>query len=376
MAHWHGRRRRIDQGTTSTRCILFDHDAQIVAVEQVEHRQLLPQPGWVEHDAAEIWTNTRRVIGGALARAELQARRRRGRSASPTSARRRWSGTARPASRSARRSSGRTPARRPICDELGALDGGAERYRDADRTAAGHLLRRAEGALAARQRRRRAGARRQGELAFGTIDSWLVWNLTGGVDGGLHVTDATNAVAHHADGSGHPAVGRRDRRRDGRAAGDAARDPLVLGGVREGARAAARWPACRSPGILGDQQAATFGQACLEPGEAKNTYGTGNFLLLNTGTEQGAQRERPADDGLLRARRQPPGLRARGVDRGHRLAGAVAARQPRPDLGRRARSRRWRRTVDDNGGAYFVPGVLRPVRARTGAPTPAARSSG
>ncbi|PZS25925.1 MAG: glycerol kinase, partial [Pseudonocardiales bacterium] len=262
----------IDQGTTSTRCMLFDHDAQVLARDQVEHRQHLPRAGWVEHDAAEIWANTRVVLAGALARAELGPGdvaaigitnqretavvwdRSTGEPIAPAMV---WQDT-------------RTQA---ICDELGALGGGAERYRarvglPIATYFAGPkvrwLLDNVDGARA------RAEA---GELAFGTIDTWLVWNLSGGTDGGVHVTDVTNAsrtmlmdldtlqwapdIAAEMD---IPLAMLPEIRSSSE----------VYADVRE------RGPLAGVPiaGILGDQQAATFGQACLQPGEAKNTYGT------------------------------------------------------------------------------------------------------
>ncbi|MCW2594216.1 MAG: glpK3, partial [Jatrophihabitans sp.] len=183
----------IDQGTTSTRCIIFDHDARVVAVEQVEHRQGLPQRGWVEHDAREIWSNTRTVMGGALARAELTAgdvaaigitnqrettvvwNRKTGEPVGPAIV---WQDT-------------RTQA---ICNELGALGGGADRYRAQvglplatyfAGPKARWILDNVDGAR---------GQADHGGLSFGTVDSWLLWNLTGGaLDGGVHVTDPTNA---------------------------------------------------------------------------------------------------------------------------------------------------------------------------------------
>jgi glycerol kinase len=182
----------IDQGTTSTRCILFDHDARIVAVEQLEHDQHLPRRGWVEHDAAQIWANTRTVMGGALAKAECTSEdvaaigitnqrettvvwdRTTGEPIAPAIV---WQDT-------------RTQA---ICDELAAAGDGVDRFRARvglplatyfAGPKARWLLDHVDGA------RRRA---ENGELAFGTIDTWLLWNLTGGLDGGVHVTDATNA---------------------------------------------------------------------------------------------------------------------------------------------------------------------------------------
>ncbi|MDT4891461.1 MAG: glycerol kinase [Pseudonocardiales bacterium] len=338
----------IDQGTTSTRCILFDHDAHIVAVEQVEHRQMLPRAGWVEHDPAEIWSNTRAALAGAAARAELRS----GDVAAVGITNQRettvvWDrATGEPIAPAIVWQDTRT---QDICDELGALGGGAERYRE--RTGlplatyfAGPkvrwLLDNVDGA------RRRA---ENGELAFGTIDSWLVWNLSGG----LHVTDPTNASRTMlmdlaslqwdesiADEMGVPTAMLPEIRSSSE----------VYAEVRE------RGPLAGVPiaGILGDQQAATFGQACLRPGEAKNTYGTGNFLLLNTGTQPVL-----SDNGLITtvcyALGDEPPVYA--------LEGSIAVTGSlvqwlRDNLGliaSAAEIETLARTVDDNGGAYFVP---------------------
>jgi glycerol kinase len=338
----------IDQGTTSTRCILFDHDARIVAVEQLEHRQLLPRAGWVEHDAVEIWSNTRAVLAGAAARAEVRSRdiaavgitnqrettviwdRTTGEPIAPAIV---WQDT-------------RTQA---ICDELGALGGGAERYRD--RTGlplatyfagpkARWLLDNVDGA------RKRA---ENGDLAFGTIDSWLVWNLSGG----HHVTDATNA-------SRTMLMDLATLQWDGSIADEMGVPTDMLPEIRSSSEAYAevreRGPLAGVPiaGILGDQQAATFGQACLRPGEAKNTYGTGNFLLLNTGTHPVL-----SENGLITtvcyALGDEPPVYA--------LEGSIAVTGSlvqwlRDNLGlisSAAEIETLARTVDDNGGAYFVP---------------------
>ena len=254
----------IDQGTTSTRCILFDHDARIVAVEQVEHAQILPRRGWVEHDPIEIWTNTRRVLAGALgARRADGARRRRDRHHQPARDDRRVGPRDRRAGRH-RRSSGRTPARR-----RSATSSAAGRRRRplprAHRAAAGHLLRRAEGALDPRQRRRRACAGRGGELAFGTIDTLAALEPHRRRDGGVHVTDATNAsrtllmdldtlewVPEIADEMGIPLA-------------MLPRDPLVVRGVRRRSRERGRWPACRSPASSATSRRRRSGRPASSP---------------------------------------------------------------------------------------------------------------
>jgi len=342
----------IDQGTTSTRCILFDHDARVVAVEQLEHDQLLPRRGWVEHDAEQIWVNTRTVMGGALAKAECTSDdvaaigitnqrettvvwdRTTGRPIAPAIV---WQDT-------------RTQA---ICDELAAAGDGVDRFRA--RTGlplatyfagpkARWLLDEVDGARARAEK---------GELAFGTIDTWLLWNLTGGVDGGVHVTDPTNAsrtllmdldtlewVPELAEELGVPLAMLPEIRTSAE----------VYGHVRH------RGPLAGVPiaGILGDQQAATFGQACLEVGEAKNTYGTGNFLLLNTGTDKVL-----SNNGLLTT----VCYAMPGKDPVYALEGSIAVTGSlvqwlRDNLGlisSAAEVEALARTVDDNGGAYFVP---------------------
>jgi glycerol kinase len=342
----------IDQGTTSTRCILFDHDAKVVAVEQVEHRQILPRPGWVEHDAAEIWTNTRRVLGGAVGRAEVKASdivaigitnqretavvwdRASGEPVGPAIV---WQDT-------------RTQT---ICNDLGELGGGADRYRA--RTGlplatyfAGPKVRWIlDNVDGARERADR------GDLAFGTVDSWLLWNLSGGVDGGVHMTDATNAsrtllmdldtldwVPEIADEMGVPVAMLPEIRTSSEVYAKA-REKGALGGVP-------------IAGILGDQQAATFGQACLEPGEAKNTYGTGNFLLLNTGTEKVM-----SDNGLLTT----VCYALEGHDTVYALEGSIAVtgslvqwlRDNLKLISDASEIEELARSVDDNGGAYIVP---------------------
>ncbi|MCW2657730.1 MAG: glpK, partial [Jatrophihabitans sp.] len=343
----------IDQGTTSTRCIIFDHDARVVAVEQVEHRQGLPQRGWVEHDAREIWSNTRTVMGGALARAELTAgdvaaigitnqrettvvwNRKTGEPLGPAIV---WQDT-------------RTQA---ICNELGALGGGADRYRAQvglplatyfAGPKACWILDNVDGAR---------GQADNGGLSFGTVDSWLLWNLTGGAtDGGVHVTDPTNAsrtmlmdldtlqwVPQIADEMTIPL----------------SMLPEIRSSSEEYGTVRARGPLAGVPiaGILGDQQAATFGQACLEIGEAKNTYGTGNFLLLNTGTDKVL-----SENGLLTT----ICYALPGQDPVYALEGSIAVTGSlvqwlRDNLGLINSAddvEALARSVDDNGGAYFVP---------------------
>lgn len=272
----------VDQGTTSTRAIIFNHEGLPIASEQKEHRQIFPAPGWVEHDPAEIWNNTREVMGAALAKSDLSlsdigavgiTQQRE-----TTVVWDRVSGN--PVYNAVVWQDTRT---KEICDQL--ADGDPRRF--AAQTGlplatyfagpkARWILDNVPGARA------RAEA---GDLLFGTIDTWLLWCLTGGPNGGVHVTDPTNAARtllmdldtlqwspELCEAIGVPIDMLPEIRSSSEVYGEI-RSPRVMAGVP-------------IAGILGDQQAATFGQACLDPGMTKNTYGTGNFVLLNTGTSK------------------------------------------------------------------------------------------
>ncbi|GAB99664.1 glycerol kinase [Gordonia namibiensis NBRC 108229] len=341
----------IDQGTTSTRAMIFDHKGRVVGVEQLEHEQIFPRAGWVEHDAAEIWRNTRRVGAAALASAELTAKdivacgitnqrettviwdRESGKPVHNAIV---WQDT-------------RTSE---VCKEL-AGDVGADRFRE--RTGlplstyfAGPkvrwLLDNVDGL------RERAEA---GELCFGTMDSWIAWNMTGGVDGGQHVTDVTNA-------SRTMLMDLRTLDWDEEICEEMGIPMSMLPEIRSSSgefgslRGNGPLPGVPLTGILGDQQAATFGQACLNPGEAKNTYGTGNFLLLNTGTEPVF-----SEHGLLTT----VCYRIGDQQARYALEGSIAVTGSliqwlRDNLGLfpvASDVEKLAAEVDDNGGAYFVP---------------------
>jgi glycerol kinase len=325
--------------------MLFDRDARALALDQVEHAQHFPRPGWVEHNPLEIWANVARVVAGALDRARLRASdiaavgitnqrettvvwdRATGKPIAPAIV---WQDT-------------RTQA---ICESLGPPD----RYRarvglPLATYFAGPkirwLLDNVPGASA------RAAA---GELAFGTIDSWLLWNLTAGA---VHATDATNAsrtmlmeldtlawAPDIADEMGVPAAMLPQIHRSSEVYAEVTGLPSLAG--------------VPIAGILGDQQAATFGQACLSPGDAKNTYGTGNFLLLNTGTERIISQH-----GLLTT----VCYTRQGQAPVYALEGSIAVTGAlvqwlRDNLGLISTAPQVETlagTVDDNGGAYFVP---------------------
>ncbi|GAB2808871.1 glycerol kinase GlpK [Lentzea nigeriaca] len=342
----------VDQGTTSTRAIIFDHSGSIVAVGQKEHEQIFPRAGWVEHNPVEISENTRFVIGQALAAADLNT----GDLAAVGITNQRetavvWDkNTGEPVYNAIVWQDTRTQA---IVEELGALGGGAERYKAKvglplatyfSGPKIRWILDNVEGA------RERAEA---GDLLFGNTDTWTLWNLTGGPNGGVHATDVTNASrtmlmdldtlqwdAEIAGEMGIPLSMLPEIRSSSEVYGNGG-----PGGVLKGVPIA---------GILGDQQAATFGQACYEPGTAKNTYGTGNFMLLNTGTEKVASK-----NGLLTTVCYKIGDEAPV----YALEGSIAVtgslvqwlRDNLGIIGSAPEIETLARTVEDNGGAYFVP---------------------
>ena len=277
----------LDQGTTGTRCILFDHRGRPVASAYEEHAQLYPQPGWVEHDPLEIWEKTQRVIRRALQQGHVQA----GEIAAVGVTNQRettviWDRrTGKPYHNAIVWQDTRTKS---ICDELAReSDLGQDRFRAqvglplATYFAGPKLKWLLENVPAARE----ASAR--GDALCGTIDTWVIWQLTGGPEGGAHITDVTNASrtmlmdlrALDWDDDilqllGLPRALLPEIRPSSA--------PEAYGFTRETGPFGEALPVC---GDLGDQQAALVGQTCFAPGEAKNTYGTGCFMLLNTGTE-------------------------------------------------------------------------------------------
>ncbi|MCC2322431.1 glycerol kinase GlpK [Cellulomonas xiejunii] len=342
----------IDQGTTSTRAMIFDHGGQVVSVGQKEHEQIFPKAGWVEHDAKEIWTNTREVVGQALGRASLTHEEMA--AVGITNQRETavvWDReTGEPVYNAIVWQDTRT---QKICDELAALGGGTERYKDRvglplatyfSGPKIRWILDNVEGA------REKAEA---GRLAFGNTDSWILWNMTGGTRGGIHVTDPTNASRtmlmnidsltwneEIAGEMGIPVSMLPEIRSSSEVYGEGRRGGLL--------------PGVPIAGILGDQQAATFGQACFEVGQAKNTYGTGNFMLINTGTEPVA-----SQNGLLTTVCYKIGDR----DTVYALEGSIAVTGSlvqwlRDNLGIISSAPEVERlagAVEDNGGVYFVP---------------------
>jgi glycerol kinase len=339
----------IDQGTTSTRFILFDRDGGIAAVDQREHEQINPRAGWVEHDAKEIWRRTREVIGGALAKSDAEAGDIE--AIGITNQREStvvWDRTSgEPIHNSIVWQDTRTDELvRELAGEQG-LNRLRERvglplstYFSGPKVA--WLLENVPGARARAE---------SGDLAFGTMDTWVLWNLTGGADGGVHVTDVTNAsrtmlmdlesLDWHEPSlqlMGIPHSMLPEIRSSSEVYGEAA-------GTAVGGRPIA--------GILGDQQAALFGQTCFERGEAKNTYGTGSFLLMNTGDE------------IVRSEKLLTTLGSKLGDGNptYVLEGSIAVtgaliqwlRDRLKLIDSASEVEDLARTVQDNGGVYFVP---------------------
>jgi len=339
----------LDQGTTSTRFMIFDHRGQVVSIDQKEHEQIFPQPGWVEHDANEIWTRCREVIQGALSKANLSPSDLA--AVGITNQRETtvvWDrNTGQPVHNAIVWQDTRTDR---ICNDLSA-NGGQDRFRGTTGLPIATyfsgpkvkwILDNVDGARA------RAEA---GDLIFGNIDTWCIWNLTGGTNGGAHVTDVTNAsrtmlmdlaTLQWDDGIlstlGIPKSMLPDIRPSSQVYGDA------TGGL-------AGIPVA---GDLGDQQAALFGQTCFSVGEAKNTYGTGNFLLLNTGTSPV-----PSKSGLITGL----GYKIGDQPAVYMLEGSIAItgalvqwlRDNLKMISTSAEVETLAKSVEDNGGVYFVP---------------------
>ncbi|MFJ2740913.1 glycerol kinase GlpK [Streptomyces sp. NPDC087440] len=339
----------IDQGTTSSRCIIFDHGGAIVAVDQREHRQIFPKPGWVEHDATEIWSKVQAVVAGALAKAGMRAEQL---SALGITNQREttvlWDrATGKPVHNAIVWQDTRTSA---LCTELGGSDG-QDRFRDKTGLPLASYF---SGPKAAWLLDNVPGLRRRaerGEIAFGTIDSWLIWNLTGGTQGGVHVTDVTNA--------GRTMLMNLQTLQWDPEILSAMRVPeAVLPEIKSSAEvygtAVGQLAGVPVASALGDQQAAVFGQACYDTGTAKNTYGTGSFLLLNTGN-----RPVPSKNGLLTTMGYKIGSEAPV----YCLEGSIAITGAlvqwfRDQLGiiRSADEiEPLAASVEDNGGAYIVP---------------------
>jgi glycerol kinase len=339
----------VDQGTTSTRFMIFDHGGNVVGVDQKEHEQIYPKPGWVEHDPMEIKTRTNEVIDGALAKAGISA----GDLAAVGVTNQRettlvWNrNTGEPVYNALVWQDTRT---HDIVEQMSA-DGGQDRFRGKtglplatyfSGTKAKWILDNVEGARAAAE---------AGDLMFGNIDTWVIWNLTGGVDGGVHVTDVSNASRTMMMN-----LATLDWDDELLAAFGVPRSmlPTIMPSSAVYGNAIGALAGIPVAGDLGDQQAATFGQAAYDVGDAKNTYGTGNFMLLNTGTEMVASKS-----GLLTT----VGWKLGDQPAIYCLEGSIAitgalVQWLRDNLGLIATSAEVEElagTVEDNGGMYFVP---------------------
>jgi len=344
----------LDQGTTSNRFIVFDHSGSIVGLDQKEHEQIFPQPGWVEHDPAEIWQNTCDVIRGGLAAAGISGSDLA--AVGITNQRETtvlWDKrTGKPYSNAIVWQCTRTDQ---ICKEL-MREQGQNRFREktglpiATYFSGPKIKWILDNVPAARE------AADKGEALFGTMETWVIWWLTGGPDGGSHVTDVTNA-------SRTMLMDLQTLQWDEQILQAMEIPPQILprivpssdantwGNSLKDGPLAAEIPVC---GALGDQQAALVGQTCFDMGEAKNTYGTGCFMLLNTGTTPTVSRQ-----GLLttlgyQINDQPPVYCLEGSIA---ITGALV-QWLRDNLGLISSApeiETLAQTVEDNGGAYFVP---------------------
>ena len=344
----------LDQGTTSTRFMIFDHGGNEIGRHQLEHQQILPQAGWVEHNPTEIWERTRAVVQSALNRANLAYgdlaavgitnqrettvvwNRRTGRPYYNAIV---WQDTRtdRIASALERDGRGETIRHRAGLPPATYFSGGKIQW----------ILENVDGVREAAE---------NGDAVFGNIDTWVLWNLTGGTDGGVHVTDPTNASRtmlmdletldwddQLLSFFGIP------RRMLPEIKPSSAPEPY--GTTRADGPLGGEVPIT---GILGDQQAATVGQVCFAPGEAKNTYGTGNFLLLNTGEELVRSKAGMLTTVCYRFGDHRPVYALEGSI----AVTGSAVQWLRDQLGiisGAAQSEALARQVDDNGGVYFVP---------------------
>jgi glycerol kinase len=339
----------LDQGTTSTRFMIFDHEGKVVGLDQREHEQIYPKPGWVEHDPMEITMRSEQVIAGALQKANIKASDIA--AVGVTNQRETtvvWEkSSGKPVYNAVVWQDTRTDQ---ICNEL-AKDGGQDRFRPktglpiATYFSGPKIKWILDNVDGVRERAER------GEILFGNIDTWCIWNLTGGPDGGAHVTDVTNAsrtmmmdleTLDWDEGIlstlGVPRAMLPDVRSSSDVYGDARGE---LAGV----------PVA---GDLGDQQAALFGQTCFSVGEAKNTYGTGSFLLLNTGNNPVASKSGLITGLAYRIGTQPATYMLEGSIA---ITGALV-QWLRDNLGMiqsSAEVEALASTVEDNGGVYFVP---------------------
>jgi glycerol kinase len=344
----------VDQGTTSTRCMLFNHSGGVVSVAQKEHEQIYPKPGWVEHDPMEIWERTQEVVKDALAAAGAQP----GDIAAVGVTNQRettvvWDkNTGKPYYNAIVWQDTRTDR---ICNDL-AKDGGQDRFRPKvglplatyfSGPKIKWILENVDGVRAAAEK---------GDAFFGNIDTWVIWWLTGGPNGGAHVTDVSNAsrtmlMNLETLNWDHEILGIMGIPRQMLPRIVPSSDPETWGKTPADGPFGDAIPVC---GDLGDQQAALVGQTCYSVGEAKNTYGTGCFMLLNTGTSP-----IPSKSGLLTTLAYKIGDRPAvyALEGSIAITGALV-QWLRDNLDFFDFSKHiedYASEVDDSGGIYFVP---------------------
>jgi glycerol kinase len=340
----------LDQGTTSTRFIVFDRGGRIVSIAQEEHEQIYPSPGWVEHDPEEIWRRTQDVIRRALEQKILK----------PSDLAAIGITNQRETTILWNKSTGQAISNAIVWQDTRvegmvadfSKNGGPDRFR----AKTGLPLSTYFSALKIRWLLENVkDARKQadnGELLFGTVDTFLLWHLTGGKNGGVHLTDVTNASRTQLMN-----LSTLDWDPEILAAFDVPRSILpriASSSELYGETQLSSIAGTKIAGVLGDQQAALFGQTCFRPGEAKNTYGTGCFMLMNTG-----ERSVPSTCGLLTT----VGYKLGTQPAIYALEGSVAitgalVQWMRDNLGLIQKSsdiESLARTARDNGGIYFVP---------------------
>ncbi|AYL35515.1 glycerol kinase GlpK [Streptomyces fungicidicus] len=344
----------VDQGTTSTRFMIFDHSGNEVARHQLEHRQILPRSGWVEHDPVEIWERTNTVIQNGLRAGGLTAEDLRAigitnqrettvvwdpRTGRPYYNAIVWQDTRtdRIAAALEREGHGDVIRHKAGLPPATYFSGGKIKW----------LMENVDGLREAAE---------AGHALFGNTDAWVLWNLTGGPNGGVHATDVTNAsrtmlMNLETLDWDDELLGIFGIPRAMLPAIHASSDPEAYGTARTSRPLSAAVPIT---GVLGDQHAATVGQVCFSPGEAKNTYGTGNFLVLNTGTELVRSQH-----GLLTT----VAYQFAGQPAVYALEGSIAVtgaavqwlRDQLKIINSAPESEQLARQVDDNGGMFFVP---------------------
>ncbi|HRF48304.1 MAG TPA: glycerol kinase GlpK [Anaerolineales bacterium] len=339
----------VDQGTTSTRFMIFDHAGKVVALDQKEHEQIFPKPGWVEHNAIEIWQRTQEVIDGALKKSGVEPKDIA--AVGITNQRETavvWErATGKPVYNAIVWQDTRTDA---ICNDL-AKDGGQDRFRAkvglplATYFSGPKVKWVLENVPGVREKAEK------GEVLFGNIDTWVIWNLTGGPNGGVHVTDVTNA-------SRTMLMNLETLDWDEEILKIMGVPKAMLPRIRPSSevygKAIGTLMGIPVAGDLGDQQAALFGQTCFSAGEAKNTYGTGCFMLMNTGPKPVISK-----NGLLTTL----GYKIGKQPAVYALEGSIAitgalVQWLRDNLGlieKSADVEALAGTVEDNGGIYFVP---------------------